>query len=280
MAQTVFKTKEGQKEIQKECRKLYKKWPVNNQGRIIQTPYGDTYIIESGNPEKESLLLLHGSSSNSASWMEEAKLLSQKYHVVAVDLPGEPGLSSANRLPLEGMEISQWIESLIDILHIKQIHLIGMSLGGYYALRFASARPERVRSVFLIASSGLAKPKMTFLLKSLPFLFFGKWGIRRIYRILYGGGNAPEEVIDFGRIVMKHFNPITETVPVLSSRELKKLHMPVEYIGGLHDVMISTTESATRLKNLIPNATYYIFPDKGHVITGQADRILSFLKRA
>ncbi|NMO23491.1 alpha/beta hydrolase [Pyxidicoccus fallax] len=46
------------------------------------------------------------------------------------------------------------VELALDGLGLKQVHLVGHSLGGIVALAYAAARPERVKSVSLIESLG------------------------------------------------------------------------------------------------------------------------------
>ena len=46
---------------------------------FIDTPFGRTHIIDSGTQHKHVILLLHGSASNSATWMGDVKQWSEYF---------------------------------------------------------------------------------------------------------------------------------------------------------------------------------------------------------
>lgn len=53
--------------------------------------------------------------------------------------------------------------------------------------------------------------------------------------------------------------------------------MPVLAIVGARDVMLDSAGTKRRLERTVPNAEIAMLPDAGHVITGQADRVVKFL---
>ncbi|MCG8571454.1 MAG: alpha/beta hydrolase [Spirochaetes bacterium] len=279
MKKQVFKTPAGQQIIQKYYLDLLNNWPVDYQMQSISTNQGKTNIIISGDPTNPPLLLLHGTSSNSATWMGDVAQWSQKYRVFAVDIPGEPGLSAPVRLKLAGNAFSDWLNSLFEELSISATHVVGMSLGGWAALKLATTSPSKIKSIVLIASSGLAPAKMSFLFKAFPLFFLGNWGLKKINQMVYGNLNMPQEAIDFSHLIAKNFIPVAEPVPVFSNDELCQLNMPILYIGGKEDVLLNTSKSAERLTNLLPHAKVIQLANTGHVVINQTQTILDFLDK-
>lgn len=97
------------------------------------------------------LVLLHGIGANLYCWRTLIPRLNQKYSVLALDLPGF-GQSSK---PLDG---SYGLDDQVDRLRsffahlgIKQLYMIGNSMGGNIALWYAVRHPEQVLGTVVIA---------------------------------------------------------------------------------------------------------------------------------
>ncbi len=280
MTAGVFKSNAGHEAIQSYTRDLLARAPVPLRCREVPTCCGITHLYEAGPTTAPVLLLLHGSSSNSASWFGELATWSQVFRVLAVDIPGEPGLSEARRMRLTSEAASLWLVSLLDTLGVARAGIVGMSLGGFYGLHFATRHPGRVTALSLLAPSGLAAQRWSFLVKVVPLLFLGDWGLQRINRMVYGDLQMPAAILAFGRLVGRHFRPTTEPVPVFTEAQLAQLTMPVQYFGGAHDVLLRSRESAARLARFVPHAEVHLLPEAGHVILGAGDAILAFMQGA
>ncbi len=276
---SVFRSEDGKKRIQDYYGKLLEQWPGGCERKLMPTVCGDTHVISSGNPDLPPLLLLHGASGNSSAWMGYAAIWAESFRLVATDMPGEPGLSEDRRMSPSGDDYILWLESLLDRLGIAQIPIVGMSLGSFVALRFASAFPDRVSSLSLITASGLAPARISYLFKALPLMMLGKWGADRNYRMISHGQPLTDEVFEFGRLVSKYYKPMLEPIPMLTDEELGCLTMPIQYFGGDHDVLLNSEASANRLKKSVPQAEINLLQETGHVILGQGMKVLEFVEK-
>ena len=87
-------------------------------------------------------------------WMRPAvDALAAACRVIADSLPGEAG-SIADTDPAVGFEsYTTWIDRLLDRAGVRgQASLCGISYGGWIALHYAAARPERVRTLTLVST--------------------------------------------------------------------------------------------------------------------------------
>ncbi|RLJ87022.1 alpha/beta fold hydrolase [Planococcus citreus] len=102
-----------------------------------------------GNMNHTTLLFLHGLGSSAASFTELANLLSQKYRIFALDLPGH-GSSTAEQTEesFSVASVARWAKEAMEQLDIKDLHVIGHSIGGNIALAFAEI--FSVQSVVLL----------------------------------------------------------------------------------------------------------------------------------
>ncbi len=100
----------------------------------------------------KTIVLLHGFLGSSALWDKQSSRLAKRYRLVCIELPGH-----GNSAPLgynHTMELmAEAIKAVLDALRIRKALLVGHSLGGYIALAFAEAYPDKVRGLILINST-------------------------------------------------------------------------------------------------------------------------------
>jgi pimeloyl-ACP methyl ester carboxylesterase len=281
----IFKTPEGAEAVRGRYRAFLQHWPAANRQRTVQTRHGGTFVVESGPDGAPAVLLLHGSASNSAMWMGDIRSWAERFHVFAVDVIGEPGLSSEIRPTLASGAYAEWLDDVFETLGLTGAALVGVSLGGWLALDYATRRPERVSAVALLAPGGVGRHRNV-LLWAAPLLLLGPWGRRKVSQRILGPrptGEASLAAQAFGgfmQLIFTHFRPRTERLPRFSDEALRRLTMPVLAILGAKDAMIDSAGTRDRLRALVPHAEIAYLPDAGHALVGQTAPIAAFLSKA
>jgi pimeloyl-ACP methyl ester carboxylesterase len=243
--------------------------------RTIDTPFGETFLLEAGDPGKPAVMLLHGSCSNSAFWFNDIMALMNDYHVFAADIPGEAGNSSEYRLSLDEQDYADWMASMLDALNLPRASIAGNSLGGWMALKFATAFPARVEKLMLFASGGLAPIRADFLERAQAAeeaeesLSFDE--------DVAGDEQIPKEILDFINLILDSYYPLNIPMPLFSREQLKTLTMPVLYVAGLADDLLDSPAGETALRAGVPHAEIHMLPDVGHMITTPFVWMLPFL---
>lgn len=276
----IFKSIASKQAILERYDSILEQWPVPYETLTIPTQYGNTFVIACGDPLAPPLVLLHGSSSNSAMWIGDVTTYHHHYRVYALDIPGEPGKSEAVRFDLNGPDPAIWLLEVFTGLSIDQAALLGISLGGWLALKFATTYPERVEKLVLLCPAGVAPQKASFTLQTVALMFFGQWGIDRLIKIVNGNQPIPVEALEYTKLIANSFNPRIETIPIFSDEDLRRLRMPVLLIVGEKDALLPSKKTAARLSNLLPHLTLNVMPESGHVLINLAAPIMDFLSKA
>jgi|GEM_PF-871481 len=97
------------------------------------------------------LFLVHGIAGFLEEWEPAMKVLSEKYHVIALDLPGH-GLSGKPDIEYTIDNLACCLRSFIQSFTSEKIYLAGHSLGGSICLNFILRWPEIVERLVIINS--------------------------------------------------------------------------------------------------------------------------------
>jgi pimeloyl-ACP methyl ester carboxylesterase len=284
---SIYRSARGAQAVESRYRELLARWPVPNQQLRIPTRAGATFVIVSGPEQAPALLLFHGSGFNSVSWMGDVAAWAAHFRVHAVDVIGHPGLSAPSRPPYETGDHAQWIEDVMRGLGIERAALVGISLGGWLAIDFATRHPEQASALVLLAPGGVGRELMTtarLLLTVLPLMFLGDRGRRRAMARMLGpvrvrDAAGLQTVNEFTTLINRYYRQRTDRLARFSDDALRRLVMPVQLIVGTQDPMLDSAETRRRLESTVTDLEVLELPDVGHMVVDQTAPILAFLQR-
>jgi pimeloyl-ACP methyl ester carboxylesterase len=210
-------------------------------------------------------------------WIGEVAEYSRYFRTYAVDIPGEPGRSASNRPSWNGPEYAEWLADVLDCLHLPAASLLGLSQGGWTALKFATMYPARVEKLVLITPAGVVPDRPAFLLRAIVFSTLGRYGADRLNRYTFGDDPLPREAVSYMDAIMTHFKPRVGKLAMFTDDDLKRLAMPVLLLGGAKDAIRDVARASQRLARFCPGLVTRIFPDRGHVLINTAETVVSFL---
>ncbi|MFR9750687.1 4,5:9,10-diseco-3-hydroxy-5,9,17-trioxoandrosta-1(10),2-diene-4-oate hydrolase [Nocardia sp. 004] len=115
---------------------------------------------EAGEGNGPTIVLLHGGGPGASSWSNFARnipVLAEHFHVLAVDQPGFGHSDKPTEHPQYFAHSASALKDLLDHLQITtRVHLLGNSLGGGTAVRFALDYPELAGKLVLMGPGGLS----------------------------------------------------------------------------------------------------------------------------
>lgn len=107
-----------------------------------------------------ALVLMHGTGGHLEAFSRNIPALAEHFSVFAYDFPGQ-GYTTLTERDLEIDVYVDHLAALLDDLGLDRVHLSGESLGGWVALKFAVAHPERLNRVVLNTPGGtMASPEV------------------------------------------------------------------------------------------------------------------------
>jgi pimeloyl-ACP methyl ester carboxylesterase len=125
----------------------------NIQQQQLQMAYMD---VHPANPNGKVVVLLHGKNFNGAYWEQTAKVLSANgYRVIIPDQIGFGKSSKPKQLQYTFQLLAQHTKAILDTLKIERATILGHSMGGMLATRFALMFPERTAQLILSNPIGL-----------------------------------------------------------------------------------------------------------------------------
>jgi len=126
---------------------------VDIQGEKLQMAYMD---VKPEKPNGETIVLLHGKNFCGAYWEQTAKDLSKRgYRIIIPDQIGFGKSSKPNHIQYSFQLLALNTKAVLDSLQIEKAAILGHSMGGMLATRFALMLPERVSKLILENPIGL-----------------------------------------------------------------------------------------------------------------------------
>lgn len=120
--------------------------------------------------EGAPLLLIHGFGSDHRTFTANQPSLSGVADVWSLDLPGHGEAPWADGVVPTAAAFADAIVGALDAAGIDRVDLVGHSLGGAVSGVLAARHPGRVRSLTVLAASGLGRPVPRVFVETLPTL--------------------------------------------------------------------------------------------------------------
>jgi pimeloyl-ACP methyl ester carboxylesterase len=130
-----------------------KYFPIHTEGQDVRMAYMD--VAPTQNTNGKTVVLLHGKNFGGYYWTNVIKALTGRgYRVVVPDQIGF-GKSSKPYIHYSFHQLARWNKALLDTLGIQKANILGHSMGGMLATRFALMYPQNTEKLLLEDPIGL-----------------------------------------------------------------------------------------------------------------------------
>jgi pimeloyl-ACP methyl ester carboxylesterase len=254
------------------------------------------HVRDTGPKDRPAVILLHGFGASLHTWEAWAQALGSDYRVIRFDLPGF-GLTGADpTADYSDARSMVVLGALMDRLGVNRVALVGNSMGGRIAWRFAAEHPDRVTKLVLISPDGFEsdgieygkKPEVPAMVKLMRYVL-PKAMLRmnlapayadpsvmtdsllsRYYDLMLAPGVRDAMIARMEQTMLERPEPL-----------LKKIEAPVLLLWGEKDALIPVPNAADYLR-LLPHAKLVPLPNIGHLPQEEAPalslaQVLDFL---
>ena len=227
----------------------------------------------------EPLVVFHGAGT--VDGFDFAGAWADKYRVI---VPYHPGFGESGDDPTF-TDIHDYVMhylELFDALKIETMHLVGLSMGGYLAAKFASEHGHRINKLVLIAPYGLHVPEHpTVDVIAIPGEEILSMLVSNFEAVKKHLPEKPDpdfiaaryrEATSFARLFWEH--PTDPKFP----RHLHRVKMPTLIVWGEEDKLIPV-QQAQVWRKLVPNAEVMIVKGAGHIVQSDKPETVEAIRR-
>lgn len=218
-------------------------------------------FIEEGNGEP--LLLLHGLFGALSNFRSLIEYFKNHYRVIVPILP----LLDMDILHTSVGGLAKFVNRFIEARQLKDIHLMGNSLGGHVAMVHILKHPEKIKSLILTGSSGLFENGMG---DSYPKRGDYEYIKRKSELTFYDPQMATKELVDEVYSITNNRLKVIKIIALAKSairnnlgEELNQIKQPTLLVWGNNDT-ITPPFVAREFNRLIPNSELYFIDKCGH----------------
>ncbi len=219
------------------------------------------HYVEQG--EGQPLILLHGLFGALSNFREVLDHFSQRYHVIIPMLP----LFDLPLLNTSAKSIAGHVAEFIDCKGLKDVMLLGNSLGGHVGLIYTREHQENVKALILTASSGLYENAFG---SSFPRREDKEFIRQKVAVTFFDPKHATDELVDECYAVVNDRNRVLRILAIAKSairhnmaKDLPNMTLPTCLIWGKNDT-ITPPDVAEEFKTLLPDASLYWIDECGH----------------
>ncbi len=224
-----------------------------------------------------AILLLHGYTGNKDNWTRFAGYLTKDYHVVIPDIPG---YGESSKLMDSSYDLSHQISRLhkfAEALKLRNFHIAGNSMGGFFAGIYAVRYPDEIMSVALFDAAGVMSSEKSEVIKMMekgenPLVLKDSRDMSRLFALVFV--NPPSLPYPLKKVMVQtaltnrkiYEKELKEMNPDFRSleKELPNIKVQTLIVWGDQDKVLDVSSVPVFEKGLINHKTV-ILKDCGHL---------------
>ena len=255
--QSLYKSEFGKNEILNLYNQKLKELGIEYTYRIIDTDFGKTNIIITGDSTKPPLIIVHGSNGCAPIALETYPTLSEKFQVFAIDVLAQPNKSAETRLNMKDNSYGLWINELINKLELKNVTMAGFSFSGLIILKTLIQNESNIKEVFLSAPAFIVNgnPLIALFKIFIPMKQYIRTQktkyIEKFLETLFS--EKDEFAINYLSKVFLYFDMDFSPIPIIKKKEALSIKTPITLIVAKNDIIFPGVKMMKRANKIFPS---------------------------
>ncbi|MFY0683025.1 MAG: alpha/beta hydrolase [Balneola sp.] len=253
----MFKSDQGKKEILSLYDKKLESLNIDYEYLAVQTGFGKTNIIATGDPANQPIIIVHGSNGCAPIALETYANLHKSFRVYAVDVLAQPNKSAETRLSMKDNSYGRWMNEIIADLKIESVIMAGFSFGGLIILKTLEYDEAKVKEVYLSAPAYIVNGNP---LKAIFKVFIPMKRYMKTKKVKYVEKflshlftDRDEFAIEFLSKVFLEFEMDFTPVPVIDAKAAKKITTPITLFAAQNDILFPGNKMIKRAAKIFPS---------------------------
>jgi pimeloyl-ACP methyl ester carboxylesterase len=241
-------------------------WPQPPDALDLESFAGTTRVYR-WKGAGDVVVFLHGMGGTGLTWSPYIERLSD-LDVYAIDTIGDVGRSEQRTVISDATGLAHWLDATLDGAGVERAHLAGTSYGGFLALNLAARSPQRVASLTLIDSGGLAPFRLgRFMLWGMPMLL-GSVAPDSIRRRLARTRPMLEDprIMRMALQAQRNHQFLLPAAAPLTDDQLRSISAPTAVLVAERSAPFASKVQAER-GHLIPSAQVTVIADAKHELS-------------
>ena len=276
---TFFKSEQGKQDILSLYNEKLNELNLDYETLKVNTSFGETNIIATGNRSNTPIILVHGSNGCAPIALETYPNLYKTYRVYAVDVLAQPNYSAETRLSMKDNSYGKWVNELIQNLQLESVSMAGFSFGGLIILKTLEYDESKINEVYLSAPAYIVNGNP---LKALLKIFIPMKRFIKTKKTKYIEKFLAEVFTSRDKFALKYLSKVFlefdmdfTPVPVISAKNATHIKTPITIFAAQFDIFFPGKKMIKRAKKIFPSLKKsYLLTDSKHVQNKEQNQII------
>ncbi len=267
----IYKSAQGKNEVLALYDRQLRRLGLPFKDLFVETSFGKTHLVETGNLAGPPLLVFHGGNATTAYNLLACDFLLPDFHVYAVDTIGHPGKSDETCLSPRGYDYGRWAGEVITALGFQKMRCFGGSFGAGVLVKAMCAAPEKIERAVLHVPSGLNNaPAIRSVSMMFPMLLYwmthkSRWLIRCLLPMAVTEENISDDFLETAKCSIDNVKIKAGMPSNVSPALLQQCPAPTLVMAGENDCLFPARRVLPRAESALPDCTPYLLQGRGHV---------------
>lgn len=276
---SLFKSELGKQDILRLYDEKLKELNINSEYIEVETSFGKTNIIATGDTSNPPIIIIHGSNGCAPIALETYPNLSKRFRVYAVDVIAQPNKSAETRPSMKDDSYGKWMNEIIDQLNITDVLLAGFSFGGLVILKTLENNESKIKEVFLSAPAYIVNGNP---LKALFKIFVPMKRYMKSAKPKFVEAFLKDVFTDRDEFAIKYLSKVFlnfrmdfTPVPTIGKKKAASIKTPITLFAAKHDLLFPGEKMIKKAIQIFPSLKECVLLQKSkHVQSGSDNQFI------